>query len=70
MMSASEYRARADALVRSADKCSNYALILELEAAAKSWRRLAEVAEWQDAIIARFAAIDASNPPAETPDGL
>jgi hypothetical protein len=59
MMSASEYRARADALVSSADRCCDYDLILEFEATARSWRRLADMADWQDEFLARCAALDA-----------
>ena len=58
MMSASEYRARADALVGSADHCNDYDLIVELEATAQSWRRLADMADWQDKMLALLAALD------------
>ncbi|MGZ3276843.1 MAG: hypothetical protein ACXWKT_01920 [Caulobacteraceae bacterium] len=65
MMSASEYRARADALVCSADHSSDYGLILELEATARDWRKLAEMADWQEEVSARLAG---SPPPAEPDD--
>ena len=69
MMSASEYRARADALTCSADGCSDYDLILELEATARSWRQLADMADWQEEILAKLAVIDV--PPASAmPDDL
>lgn len=57
MMSAPEYRARAEALIDLADGCGDYGLVLELESAAGEWRRLAEMAEWQDAILAALAAL-------------
>lgn len=56
MMSADEYRAMADKLVSSADACDTYEMILELEATARQWRWLAQVADWQDAILAALSA--------------
>jgi hypothetical protein len=56
MMTAQEYRARADALEASADACANYPLMLQLDASAREWRKLAEVADWQDAMQAALAA--------------
>ncbi len=56
MMSANEYRAMADRLVRSADTCGDYELILELEITARQWRWLAQVADWQDALSAALSA--------------
>jgi hypothetical protein len=50
MMSASEYRARAAALVILADTCADDELILALELAARNWRWLADTADWQDAV--------------------
>jgi hypothetical protein len=58
MMSAQEYRDRADALVRSADAPIGYELVLELEATAAEWRRLATLADAQDALLAAIAALD------------
>lgn len=56
MMTAAEYRAHAEALERSADGCANYPLILQLEAGARQWRRLGEIADWQDSMLAALAA--------------
>jgi CelD/BcsL family acetyltransferase involved in cellulose biosynthesis len=50
MMSASDYRARAAALVASADNCADDELVLAFEGAAREWRRLADIADWQDAL--------------------
>lgn len=57
MMTAEEYRARADALVAAADRCGDYDLILQLEATAQEWRRLAEMADWQDKLWATLATL-------------
>ncbi len=54
MMSASEYRAKADSLVRKADGALNEADVFELERMAQEWRRLADVADWQDALQKRL----------------
>jgi hypothetical protein len=54
-MSAQEYRARAQALVELADTCVDNALILALEATARDWRLLADVADWQDAMQSALA---------------
>lgn len=69
MMSAEEYRARADALVASADRCGNYDLILELEATAQEWRGLADIADWQEAILAALALLGVT-PTSAWPDDL
>lgn len=69
MMSAEDYRARADALVSSADRCSDYGLILELEATAREWRRLAQMADWQEEIWATLAALGVT-PASPWPDDL
>jgi hypothetical protein len=58
MMTAAEYRVRADALERAADGSANYPLILQLEAVAREWRALAEIADWQDTMLAALAAAD------------
>lgn len=68
MMTAAQYRARADALVRSADGCGTYDVILELEATAREWRRLADVADWQEEILAALAALGVT-PTSAWPDG-
>ena len=67
-MSASGYRARADALARRAGQCSDPGLVVELEATAQSWRRMADVAELQDEILAWLAAGEAEG--SATPDDL
>ena len=56
MMTAQEYRARAVALERSADGCADYALVLQLDATAREWRKLADMADWQDSMLAALAA--------------
>jgi len=50
MMTADEYRAKAGELTRAADVALNYSMMLELEAVAREWIRLAELADWQDAM--------------------
>ncbi len=55
-MSALEYRARAVELDSSADACANYEVMLQMEALAREWRKLAGVAEWQDAMLSALAA--------------
>ena len=56
MMTAQEYRARAEALERAADACAKYPLMLLLDETAREWRKLAETADWQDAMVAALAA--------------
>jgi len=56
-MSAQEYRARADALTRSAHAPVDYRLVLDLEATAAEWRRLAALADAQDVLRVVLAAI-------------
>jgi hypothetical protein len=56
-MSAQQYRDRAEALVKSADGVRDYNLVLELEAAAAEWRKLAVMADAQDALLAALARI-------------
>lgn len=61
MMSAQDYRDRADGLLCLADDSIDYADICELERLALEWRKLAVVADWQDAMalaLARRAAED------------
>jgi hypothetical protein len=55
MMTAQEYRARADALIRSTDECRDIDLVVEIEATAAEWRKLAGLAEAQEALIAAIA---------------
>jgi hypothetical protein len=54
-MSAQQYRDRADVLVRSADGLRDYDLVLQLEAMAAEWRKLAVLADAQDAMLAALA---------------
>jgi hypothetical protein len=63
MMSAQEYRARADALIRSADECRDIDLVIELESTAAEWRKLAGLAEAQDALLAAIAARPSDDTP-------
>jgi hypothetical protein len=49
-MSAREYRARADALDRLADDAASYDVILQCQATALQWRKLADLADWQDTV--------------------
>lgn len=55
-MSAAEYMARADVLVDSADASASLEMILELEAAAATWRKLAALADLQDSLKAALVA--------------
>jgi hypothetical protein len=55
MMTASEYRARADNLAKAADTQLGGVANLELNAVVAQWRALAVIADWQDAIIAALA---------------
>lgn len=55
-MSAQEYRARAAELDTSAEGCANYELMLRIEAAAREWRKLATLADWQDAMTSALGA--------------
>jgi len=55
MMAAQEYRARADALEISADACASYSLMLRLDACARDWRNLADIADFQNALLAVLA---------------
>jgi hypothetical protein len=54
-MTAAEYRARADALIRSADDCRDMDLVVELEVTAAEWRKLAVLADAQTALQAAIA---------------
>jgi hypothetical protein len=49
-MSADEYRARAAALIQSSDMTTDSGLILEMEAVAAGWQKLAELADQQQAM--------------------
>lgn len=52
MMSAQQYRDRADALIRMADVALDDDLVLELEAMAADWRKLAVLSDEQDGMLA------------------
>lgn len=54
-MTADEYRAHADALIRLTEGCRDIDLVIELEATAGEWLKLAALAEAQDAMIAAIA---------------
>lgn len=56
MMTAQEYRARADALEASADVGADDPLRLDLDASVREWRKLGHMADWQDAMLAALAA--------------
>jgi hypothetical protein len=55
-MSAEEYRARAAALVQASDATTDDGLILGMEAVAAQWRKLADLADQQDAMRASLEA--------------
>jgi len=55
-MSAEEYRARAAALIQLSDMTTEYGLILEIEAVAAEWRKLAGLADQQEAMHASLNA--------------
>jgi hypothetical protein len=55
-MSPEEYRARAAALILSADTTTDYGLILEMEALAAQWRNLALLADQQEVMRAFLEA--------------
>jgi hypothetical protein len=54
-MSAQQYRDRAEVLVRSVDGLLDFDLVLEVEATAAEWRKLAVMADVQDALLAALA---------------
>ena len=53
-MTADECRAKAEQLAGMADTAEDYAAVLQWEGMALEWRRLAQMAEWQDAILAHL----------------
>jgi len=55
-MTANECRAHADQLIRLTDGCRDIDLVIELEATAAEWLKLAALAEAQDALVAAIAA--------------
>ena len=56
VMSAEEYRARAEALINSSYTTTDLAMIREMEAVAAEWYKLAELADQQDAMRAALKA--------------
>jgi hypothetical protein len=69
MMSANDYRARADALVSSMEHCSDRLLMIEMEATVRQWRRLAETADCQQKILEGLADLGVT-PTSAWPDDL
>lgn len=63
MMSADDYRAKAEQLTGEADDSTDYGTLLQREALAIEWRRLAVLAGWQDAMLAALKANAAQNLP-------
>jgi hypothetical protein len=55
-MTAAEYRARSDALIQSTDGCRDMDLVIELEATAAEWRKLAALADAQNALLSALGA--------------
>jgi hypothetical protein len=37
--------------------CANYPLMLQLDAGARTWRKLGDIADWQDSMLAALAAM-------------
>ena len=56
MMTPEECQTRSDDLQRSADSCANFDTLVELEATAASWRRMASLAKLQDIFQTALAA--------------
>ena len=54
-MTADEYRTHADQLIQLTECCRDIDLVVELEATAGEWLKLAALAEAQDALIAAIA---------------
>jgi hypothetical protein len=52
MMTALQYRDRADLMDKAAEASSHEAEILQCRVAAEDWRWLARLADWQDAMLA------------------
>jgi membrane-bound lytic murein transglycosylase MltF len=63
MMSADDYRAKAAQLLAEADVSSDYETLLQREAMAIEWRRLAALAAWQEAMQAALKAHAAESAP-------
>jgi len=52
MMTAIQYRDRANLMDRAAETASQGAQIVQCRVAAKEWRWLAHLADWQDSMLA------------------
>jgi DNA-binding FadR family transcriptional regulator len=57
MMTVQEYRAWADALEASADVGANAPLMRHLDASAREWRKLGDIADGQDSMLAALATM-------------
>lgn len=53
MLSAKQYRTRADLMDKAVEASSNGTVILECQRMATEWRRLATLADWQDAMLGK-----------------
>ena len=53
MMTAQQYRARADLMDKAMEDSSNGAVVQECQRMAAEWRRLASLADWQDTMLER-----------------
>jgi len=51
MLTAKQYRIRADLLDKAVEASSNGTVILECQRMATEWRRLATLADWQDTML-------------------
>ena len=51
MMTAKQYRVRADLMDKATEASSNRAVIGECQRMAKAWRKLADLADWQTAML-------------------
>ena len=50
-MTAKQYLARAELMDRATEVSSNGVVIMECRRIAKEWRRLADLADWQDEML-------------------
>lgn len=53
MMTAKQYRARANLIEKAMEDASNSQVVLECQRMATEWRRLAVLADWQDEMLAK-----------------
>lgn len=51
MMTAADCRAKADELARAAVAETHHVFVVELESMARQWRKVARMADWQEAIM-------------------